>query len=72
MERVTGIGGIFFKSQDADSLREWYRAHLGIEIEPWGGKSFAWREHEQPGEQVGQRTRDDVEIQIARHLALVM
>ncbi len=30
MKRVTGIGGIFFKSGNADKLCEWYREHLGI------------------------------------------
>jgi predicted enzyme related to lactoylglutathione lyase len=45
MERVTGIGGIFFKAKDAAALREWYRTHLGIEIDPsYGGCAFAWRE----------------------------
>lgn len=42
MTRVTGIGGIFFKSKDPDSLREWYRKHLGIDVESWGGYAFKW------------------------------
>ncbi|NLB72089.1 MAG: VOC family protein [Chloroflexi bacterium] len=37
MNRVTGIGGIFFKAKDPESLREWYRQHLGIKLEAWGG-----------------------------------
>lgn len=37
MERVQGIGGIFFKANDPDSLREWYSRHLGIKLEEWGG-----------------------------------
>lgn len=40
MAMVTGIGGIFFKARDADSLREWYRVHLGLEIQSWGGVAF--------------------------------
>jgi catechol 2,3-dioxygenase-like lactoylglutathione lyase family enzyme len=40
MARVTGIGGIFFKARDADALRAWYRAHLGLEIQDWGGVTF--------------------------------
>jgi predicted enzyme related to lactoylglutathione lyase len=44
MKRVTGIGGIFFKSKDPDRLREWYRKHLGIESESWGGISFDWQD----------------------------
>jgi len=49
MARVTGIGGVFFKARDADALRAWYRKHLGIDIEPWGGVSFNWREGETNG-----------------------
>jgi len=44
MERVTGIGGIFFKAKDVAALRGGYRTHLGIEIESYGGCAFAWRE----------------------------
>lgn len=44
MKRVTGIGGIFFKSKDPAHLREWYRDHLGIESEGESGASFHWRE----------------------------
>lgn len=48
MKRVTGIGGIFFKSQDPDSLREWYRAHLGIESAGSSGAFFQWRDADNP------------------------
>jgi hypothetical protein len=40
MKRVTGIGGIFFKAKDAPSLRAWYKRHLGIDVQPWGGAAF--------------------------------
>jgi predicted enzyme related to lactoylglutathione lyase len=43
MKRVTGIGGIFFKAKQPDLLREWYRTHLGIDIQDWGGAPFQWR-----------------------------
>ena len=46
MIRVTGIGGIFFKARDAAVLREWYRQHLGINIEEWGGCAFRWTQPE--------------------------
>jgi catechol 2,3-dioxygenase-like lactoylglutathione lyase family enzyme len=49
MQRVTGIGGIFFKARDAESLREWYRKHLGLPIAEWGGVGFDGREA-RPGE----------------------
>lgn len=38
MERITGIGGVFIKAEDAPALRDWYRDHLGIDVDPtWGG-----------------------------------
>lgn len=42
MSRVTGIGGIFIKAKDPALLRDWYKRHLGIEIQAWGGTSFRW------------------------------
>jgi predicted enzyme related to lactoylglutathione lyase len=42
MERVTGIGGIFFKSNDPKALGAWYSEHLGIALEEWGGHPFRW------------------------------
>ena len=32
MERVTGIGGVFFRSARPDALRLWYAEHLGLEL----------------------------------------
>jgi catechol 2,3-dioxygenase-like lactoylglutathione lyase family enzyme len=49
MQRVTGIGGIFFKARDAARLREWYREHLGLPVTDWGGVVFEGREA-RPGE----------------------
>jgi predicted enzyme related to lactoylglutathione lyase len=48
MKRVTGIGGIFFKAKDAAALREWYRQHLGIHINDWGGAAFDWANPDNP------------------------
>lgn len=48
MKRVTGIGGIFFKSSDPQALGAWYRRHLGIEVEAWGGAAFRWRGPDNP------------------------
>lgn len=42
MKRVTGIGGIFFKAKDAPALRAWYKQHLGIDVQDWGGAAFSW------------------------------
>lgn len=42
MKRVTGIGGVFFKSRDPESLRAWYRDHLGLDVQSWGGVALPW------------------------------
>jgi predicted enzyme related to lactoylglutathione lyase len=47
-ERVTGIGGIFFKSAHPQKLQAWYEKHLGFEFQPWGGVNFEWRERNNP------------------------
>jgi catechol 2,3-dioxygenase-like lactoylglutathione lyase family enzyme len=48
MKRVTGIGGIFIKSADPQRMRDWYKKHLGIQIDDWGGTSFEWTNAENP------------------------
>lgn len=48
MKRVTGIGGIFFKSDDSKKLYAWYQKHLGIQAHPEYGAVFEWRENEDP------------------------
>lgn len=48
MKRVTGIGGIFFKARDPQGMGEWYRRHLGIDVEDWGGCAFRWRSDDNP------------------------
>ncbi len=42
MKRVTGIGGVFFKATDAVALRAWYKTHLGVDVQDWGGAAFRW------------------------------
>ena len=43
MARVTGIGGVFFKSKgDGKTLAAWYQKHLGLTLEPWGGAILKW------------------------------
>ena len=44
VDRVTGIGGIFIKAKDPAALQAWYRAHLGIDVQPWGGTAFRWQD----------------------------
>ena len=36
MERVVGVGGIFFKAKDPAKLKAWYRDHLGLPIDEHG------------------------------------
>lgn len=40
MAEVTGIGGVFFKADDAESLRKWYADKLGFDVQDWGGTQF--------------------------------
>lgn len=54
MRRVTGIGGIFFVAKDASALQAWYKRHLGIDVQAWGGTAFAWTDGE--GKAVGGTT----------------
>ena len=49
MKRVTGIGGIFFKAKDPKALGEWYRTHLGMNVEEWGGVTFRWADDNPDG-----------------------
>ena len=43
MKKVTGIGGIFFKCKNPKELKEWYKAHLGLNTNDYGA-NFEWRE----------------------------
>jgi len=46
MRRVTGIGGIFMSAMDPKALRDWYKKHLGIDVQDWGGAVFTWTNSE--------------------------
>ena len=53
MERVTGIGGVFFKARDPKALMQWYEAHLGMVPQPdFIGAVFRCGSEEDP-ERVG-------------------
>jgi len=54
MERVTGIGGVFFKAHDPKGTAKWYAEHLGIQSSH-GYADFTWREKEHP-DQIGHTT----------------
>ncbi|MBL7998683.1 MAG: VOC family protein [Candidatus Kapabacteria bacterium] len=47
MKRVTGVGGIFFKSENPDALKEWYKTHLGLNTDQYG-TTFEWRHADNP------------------------
>jgi predicted enzyme related to lactoylglutathione lyase len=42
LKRVTGIGGVFIRAKDPAKLRAWYKTHLGIDVQAWGGAAFHW------------------------------
>jgi predicted enzyme related to lactoylglutathione lyase len=43
MAKVTGIGGVFFKSRNKGSeLAAWYQKNLGLDLESWGGAILKW------------------------------
>jgi predicted enzyme related to lactoylglutathione lyase len=49
MERILGIGGVFFKARDPKALAAWYRQHLGVPVEP--GQTYGALSSCGPGEQ---------------------
>ena len=53
--RVTGIGGIFFKSKDPKKIKEWYGKHLGFEISDYGS-TFRWNDLNDPDAKSPART----------------
>jgi predicted enzyme related to lactoylglutathione lyase len=48
--KVTGIGGIFFVSDNPKETKDWYAKNLGIEINAWGSSSFESRNINNPEE----------------------
>jgi predicted enzyme related to lactoylglutathione lyase len=48
--KVTGIGGIFFFSDNLQETKEWYAKNLGIETNEWGSCSFESRNIDKPDE----------------------
>ncbi|MEA1785459.1 VOC family protein [Arenibacter sp. GZD96] len=47
--KVTGIGGIFFFSENPEKTKEWYSENLGLEVNQWGS-SFEFRNANRPDE----------------------
>lgn len=48
MEKVTGIGGVFFRAKDPSALRGWYAEHLGVEPPPQTYGGTVWRQEAGP------------------------
>ena len=44
MEKVAGIGGLFFRAHDPKALGQWYLDHLGINLTPTKEGEVAWRQ----------------------------
>jgi catechol 2,3-dioxygenase-like lactoylglutathione lyase family enzyme len=44
MEKVTGIGGLFFRARDPEALALWYRDHLGISLVPKSYGEESWQQ----------------------------
>ena len=42
MAKVTGIGGVFFKTENPKELADWYKTNLGLDLEAWGGAILRW------------------------------
>lgn len=43
LKRVTGLGGFFFKCEDPEKVKEWYKNHLGIPTDQYGW-TFWWKD----------------------------
>lgn len=48
MEKVVGIGGLFFRSREPEALARWYRDHLGISPVPTNYDESGWRQEAGP------------------------
>ncbi len=48
MERILGVGGVFFKARDPQALAAWYERHLGLPIE--AGQTHGMLTAAAPGE----------------------
>jgi len=47
MKKVTGLGGVFFKSNDPKAMNEWYAKNLGLPVGQYG-TTFEWLQADDP------------------------
>jgi predicted enzyme related to lactoylglutathione lyase len=48
MEKVNGIGGVFFRSQDPVAQATWYETNLGVKKTPESYEEMSWWQEEGP------------------------
>lgn len=48
MEKVTGIGGLFFRAHDPTALGRWYQQHLGVSLAPTSYEGSVWKQEAGP------------------------
>jgi predicted enzyme related to lactoylglutathione lyase len=48
MQRVTGIGGLFFRAKDPERLAKWYADHLGVNLTPTDYDQPCWTQQAGP------------------------
>jgi glyoxylase I family protein len=48
MEKVAGIGGLFFRAHDPKALGNWYKQHLGIALTPTSEGETVWQQEAGP------------------------
>ncbi len=48
MEKVSGIGGFFFRARDPVALSRWYRDHLGVDLVPEDYNGTPWSQEAGP------------------------
>lgn len=48
MQKVLGIGGLFFRSEDPKRLARWYEKHLGISLVPTSYEEEPWHQEAGP------------------------
>jgi hypothetical protein len=48
MEKVAGIGGLFFRAHDPVALGRWYLEHLGIALTPTSEGATVWQQEAGP------------------------